>query len=453
HDCVEWAARQPWSNGRVGLNGISYYAMNQWQVASLQPPHLAAMCSWEGAADYYRDMAHHGGIHCRFCEFWYTRRVVPRQHGKGARGYRSRMNGEWVSGPETHSEEELGARRADFPREVLARDLATDPYWTSRMPDWSKVEVPFLSSANWGGVGLHPRGNFEAFVRAASREKWLEVHGFEHWTDFYTDKSIAYQKKFFARFLKGERTGWDGEPEVRLLVRHPGDRFTERAESEWPLARTRWTKFFLQPKGLALAPGPAAASGQLSYAGMGEGLTFLTHPFERETELTGPAAAKLFISSETGDADLFLVLRLFAPDMREAVFQGALDPHTPLALGWLRASHRKLDPALSLPYRPYHAHDEKQPLAPGQVYELDIEIWPTSIVIPPGFRLGLSVRGRDYVWQGSERPSGEATGCGPFLHDDPRARPADIFGGKVTVHMGPGQPSHLLLPVIPPKKG
>ena len=101
HDCIEWAARQPWSSGKVGLNGISYYAMNQWQAAALQPPHLAAMCVWEGAADYYRDLSHHGGILCAFGRAWFPSQVIRVQHGLGARGYRSRMTGDWVSGPET----------------------------------------------------------------------------------------------------------------------------------------------------------------------------------------------------------------------------------------------------------------------------------------------------------------------------------------------------------------
>ena len=72
---------------------------------------------------------------------------------------------------------------------------------------------------------------------------------------------------------------------------------------------------------------------------------------ERETEITGPSAAKLFVSSSTPDADLFVVLRVFDPDGEEVTFQGAIDPHTPIGQGWLRASHRKLDPALSAPYR------------------------------------------------------------------------------------------------------
>jgi predicted acyl esterase len=455
--CIEWAAREPWCSGKVGLNGISYLAMNQWQVAALGPPHLAAMCVWEGAADYYRDLSHHGGILCAFGRAWFPSQIVRVQHGRGTRGYRSRMTGDWVSGPETLTEEELGARRSDFYEDCWRNPLASDEYWRSRMPDWSRVTVPLLSAANWGGQGLHPRGNFEGFMRAASEQKWLEVHGIEHWTHFYTDYGVGLQKRFFGHFLKGEDTGWAAQPRVLLQVRHPGERFVERHESEWPLAGTRWTKLYLDPSGLGLARTPVKRNGTVAYAGLGEGVTFLTAPLDRETEITGPVAAKLYVSSKSHDADLFLVLRVFTPSMQEVTFQGALDPHTPIAQGWLRASHRKLDRKLSRPYRPYHSHDEKQPLVPGQVYEVDVEIWPTSIVIPPGHRIGLTVRGRDY-----EYPGGPAvglgtlgavfTGVGPFKHDDPRDRPPEVFGETVTVHCGPSRPSHVRLPVIPPAR-
>ena len=100
YDCIEWAGVQPWSNGKVGLNGISYYGINQWHVASLEPPHLAAMCIWEGAADWYRDMTHHGGILCTFWENWYDMQVKTVQYGAGERGKRSRVHGELVCGPE-----------------------------------------------------------------------------------------------------------------------------------------------------------------------------------------------------------------------------------------------------------------------------------------------------------------------------------------------------------------
>jgi predicted acyl esterase len=455
--CIEWAAVQPWSTGKVGLNGISYYAMNQWQVAALQPPHLAAICIWEGAADYYRDLSHHGGILCSFGRAWFPSQVIRVQHGRGTRGYRSRMTGDWVSGPPTLTEEELGANRRDFFADCWSNPLASDAYWRSRMPDWSKVKVPLFSAANWGGQGLHPRGNFEGFVRSASRQKWLEVHGIEHWTHFYTDYGVSLQKKFFGHFLKGENTGWRRQPKVLLQVRHSGERFVERPESEWPLARTQWTKLHLNPAEQSLDRTPVRGSGTVSYNGLGDGVTFLTPPLPRQTEITGPIAAKLWVSSETTDADLFLVLRVFTPNMEEITFQGALDPHTPIAQGWLRASHRKLDPKLTLPYRPYHTHDERQPLTPRRVYELDVEIWPTSIVVPAGYRVGLTVRGRDYEYPGGPGAGlgtlgAVFTGVGPFRHDDPRDRPPEIFGKTVTLHCGPSRPSHVLLPVIPEKR-
>ena len=162
---------------------------------------------------------------------------------------------------------------------------------------------------------------------------------------------------------------------------------------------------------------------------------------------------KLFISSPTADADIFTVLRVFDPQGKEVVFQGALDPHTPVGQGWLRASHRKLDAKLSLPYRPYHTHDQAQPLVPGQVYELDVEIWPTCIVVPRGYRIALSVRGRDFEHEGAaatlSNMKNPMRGCGPFVHDDPVDRPPAVFGGNVTLHMGPDRHAGLLLPIIP----
>ena len=455
YDCIEWAGVQPWSNGKVGLNGISYYGINQWQVASQQPPHLAAMCIWEGAADWYRDMTHHGGILSTFWANWYDMQVKTVQYGLGERGPRSRVTGELVCGDETLSDKELHDNRCNFGDDVLAHPL-DDDYHKARSPLWNKVTVPFLSAANWGGQGLHPRGNFEGFVRAASKDKWLEAHGIEHWTHFYTDYGVMQQKRFFDCFLKGEKNGWKERPRVQLQVRHV-DRFVERQEDEWPIARTQWTKFYLDPGAQSLATEPVKAATNVAYDALGDGATFISAPLERETEITGPLAARLFVSSSTSDADLFLVFRVFTPDLREVVFQGAIDPHTPVAQGWLRASHRTLDAKLSTDYRPYHTHDTPQPLKPGEPVQLDIELWPTSIVVPAGHRLALSVRGRDYEWQKSTGArlsnfKNELRGCGPFLHDDPRDRPAAIFGGRTTLHAGPGRESFVLVPLIPPKR-
>jgi uncharacterized protein len=454
YNCIEWAGVQPWSNGKVGLNGISYYAINQWHVASLQPPHLVAMCIWEGAADWYRDMTHHGGILSTFWANWYDMQVKTVQYGLGERGPRSRVTGEPVCGQQTLSEEELARNRCDLGNEILAHPL-DDEYHKARSPVWSRITVPFLSAGNWGGQGLHLRGNVEGFVRAASRQKWLELHGLEHWTHFYTDYGRLLQKRFFDYFLKGIDNGWADEPRVRLQVRRI-DGFIEHVEHEWPIARTRWTKLYLNHADRTLSWTAVTAEEGIEFDATGDGITFLSPPLEQETEMTGPSAVKLFVSSSTSDADIFLVLRVFSPDGKEVVFQGAIDPHTPVSQGWLRASHRKLDHELSTTYRPYHAHDEEQPLRRGEIVELDVEIWPTSIVVPAGYRIGLTVRGKDYEYHG---PSGgrlanfknELKGCGPFLHDDPRDRLSEIFGGKTTLHVGPNRSCYLLLPVIPPR--
>src|SRR6185503_5158321 len=177
---------------KVGINGISYYAMNQWQVAALKPPHLAALCIWEGSSDYYRELCRHGGILSDFLSTWYPRQVASVQHGV--------VTGEPVAGPATIPAEELKRKRADIPGEARRRRLADD-YYAARTATFESIEAPLLSAGNWGGMGLHTRGNFEGFLRAGSKQKWLEVHGDTHFTHFYSRYGEALQKRFFGHFL------------------------------------------------------------------------------------------------------------------------------------------------------------------------------------------------------------------------------------------------------------
>ena len=450
--CIQWAGVQSWSNGKVGLNGVSYYGINAWQVASLQPSHLAAMCVWEGATDWYRDMTHHGGILSTFWANWYDMQVKNVQHGLAERGPKSQVTGELICGTKSLTDDELAQNRCNFGEDILEHPL-DDDYHKKRSAVWSKITTPLLTAANWGGQGLHPRGNFEGFMRASSDQKWLEAHGLEHWTEFYTDYGIALQKRFFGHFLKGEDNGWLDQPPVQLQVRRT-DGFDERTEDNWPIPRTQWTKFYLDPHNNVLSQSLPTESSILSFEAMGEGITFMSAPLETETEITGPSAIKLCVSSSTSDADLFVILRVFSPDGEEVVFQGAIDPNTPIAQGWLRASHRKLAHKLSTPWRPFHSHDEKQSLSPGEKVDVDIEIWPTSIVVPKGFQLAVTIRGKDYEYphasgQRLSNFKNELRGCGPFLHDDPRDRPPEIFSGDTSIHVDPAQAPYIRLPIIP----
>ena len=453
-NAIEWAGAQKWSNGRVGLNGVSYYAINQWQVAALQPKHLKAMIPWEGAADEYRDWARHGGILSnKFMEIWYPRQVENVQHGYG-KGPRDHWMKTRATGPARLSSKELAENRADTLENFRVREM-DDDWYRSRSPDWSQVKVPFLSAASWAGFGLHPRGNFEAFTQAASKEKWLEAHPGRHEEWFYLAYGMELQKRFFDYYLKGEKNGWNREPKVWLNVRRPFTKEVElRKESAWPLRGTKWTKLYFSAGGKGKLDWKAPkGKAKKDFRALTRGVTWMSPPLKQETEITGPLAAKIFVSSSTVDCDLFVTMQAFSPSGREIYFQGTVDPKTPLAQGWLRASHRKLDPKLSKPWRPYHTHDDKQMLTPGEVYELDVEIWPQCIALPKGYRIALNISGQDFDRPG---PAVEAyvpsRGSGPFLHDHPTDRPKEIFGGTTTIHSGKGQESYLLLPVIPPRK-
>jgi hypothetical protein len=452
-NCIEWAGQQKWSNGNVGINGVSYYGINQWQVASRQPKYLKAMCIWEGASDWYRDMTHHGGILSTFWANWFDMQVKTVQYGLGNNGMINQFNDRPICGDTELTEAELEKNRCNFGDEIKAHPMM-DEYHKERSAVWEKITIPFLSAGNWGGQGLHLRGNTEGFDRAASNNKWLEMHGLEHWTEFYTDYGVNLQKRFFDHYLKGVNNDWDQQPRVQLQVRYING-FKERHEDEWPIERTQWTKMYLDAENNLNHQHSVTSTSSLSFAAMDEGLNFKSQPFKQETELTGPLALRLFISSSTPDTDLFVVMRLFSDIDKEIVFQGAVDPYTPIAQGWLRASHRKLDTALSKPWRPYHSHDQKQLLHPNEIVELDIEIWPTSIVIPENYYLVLTVKGKDYEYplaqtQNLSNFKNQLTGCGPFLHNDPFDRNENLES-ITTLHFSPEKPSYLLLPIIPEK--
>lgn len=440
YELIEWAGVQAWSNGKVGLLGISYLAMNQWKAAALQPPHLAAICPWEGHWDHYRDSSHHGGILSNtFAAGWWPKQVLSNQHGSSRTHYVDPDTGEISTGPAIN-EDMLAGNREDHPANHLRHKL-DDEWHKSRTPDMGKVTVPVLSAGNWGGPGVHLRGNVAGFVEAASQDKWLSMHIGTHYESFYLPEYVAMQKRFFDRYLKSIDNGWDKEPPVRIEVRDVKGRATVRKENEWPIARTKWTKLHLDAGGLSLSPTPLSAESRTTYPALGDGITFSTPPFEHATEITGYVAARLTIASSTTDMDIFATLRAFDSFGNEIVFIGAHEP-TPMSRGWLRASHRKLVPEKSKPYRPYLAHDEIQKLEPGKLYTVDLEIWPTCLVFPPGYRLALTLMGKDFELPGIP---------GRILHNHPQDRPMPEFGGDNTIVTGGAHESWLMVPVIPPR--
>lgn len=413
HDSIEWAAAQVWSNGRVAVMGISYFAMNGWRVAAQRPPHLACIVPWEGAVDTYRDAGRHGGI------------------------YSNNFNRRWSSNVRRHQAREETTAPAPTPPEPPPAPPELMEERAYNVPDLAKITVPVLSAGNWGGVGLHLRGNIDGYLGVASAFKMLEIHSGNHIVPFYSLEGRLFQKRFLDRWLYDIDTGIEREPRIKLAIRRGEDDYAWRYENEWPIARTRWTPFYLDAGAGALHRQRPVAPVESTYEQSSTTPTvarFATAPFETRTEFTGPVKLRLWISCTGDDADVFVVLRKYDRAGDEVRFPAQNGPSIPAAVGWLRASHRKLDATRSTEYRPVHTHDELQKLTAGEIVRLEIEVWPTSVVFEAGETMALEV--------GSE----DDPGLDPFLHNHPTDR---IRSGAVTIHTGEVHDSHLLMPVIP----
>lgn len=223
-DAIEWAGDQSWSNGHVGLNGVSYLAISQWVAASGNPPALKAIIPWEGQSDNFREVLFHGGIpETAFTSFWLNRisnlaHQSPLPHPVIFR---------------------FGQDRPFLMKRIQARMM---PPSGIRLPD---IRVPALICATWSDQGLHTRGSFEGFKQIASSRKWLFTHGRQKWETYYSDEALEMQLAFFDHFLKGAANGFDTRPAVRLEVRESLEAYTVRYETDWPIPGTDYQEMYL----------------------------------------------------------------------------------------------------------------------------------------------------------------------------------------------------------------
>jgi len=446
YDAIEWAGVQPWSNGNIGLLGISYFAAGQWNVAALRPSHLKAMLPWQGTPDFYDGRTRHGGMFCSgFVGRWWGN-VMRNQFGNAECTRKDLYSGERNNGPASFSPEELRANRVDYHESALSHPLK-DEWYRARMPDLSQIGIPALVVANWGGLGLHLRGTIEAYSDIASRDKWLKVQSDSYFATFLAPDNVAMQRRFFERYLRGADNGWEKEVKVSLSVRAPDDSVARVIEdTQWPLSGTRWTRLALDADTRTLEPDLPSVSASVAYPAMGEGVAFRTAPLKQALSFAGPIKLRLWVSSSTEDMDLFITLRSYDAQGKEATFYSATEAKCPVTQGWMRVSHRKTDPALSNDYLPVHPHDEEQLLKPGEIVAVDIPVWPASLAMPAGHTLEVLIEGHDFARPGA---TGIAKGSGFFTHAEPRDRPAARFSGTNTLYTGGKYDSHLLLPVIP----
>lgn len=438
YDAIEWAGTQEWSNGNIGLWGASYYAMNQYNVAQLQPPHLKAMVPISGDTDAYRDYVYTGGglynsfnfIAKNSCGEW-----------KGV---------DWVG---IAMENPFDDPAVYGPEGKICINA-----------DLSKITVPFWSSMGTEGT-IHTRGSSEAYIHAASKNKKLTIVSeagihFQSYAKEFYDSYVA----FFDYWLKGIDNRIMDQPSVRMMVRTGWGGYYWQDENEWPIARTRYTKYYLDA-----APSRWGGDGKRNdfmqlqtevpekemkstYSAevkwgvdppWSYGVCFITEPLPEDIVIAGYIKLVLWVSSNSYDMQLHATVRVVDEnnmDVPYTVGSPAMNKFFPVGQGALKVSHRKLDPEKSTIYRPWHTHlkEDYQPLNPGEVAEAEVELWPTTALIKKGHRIRLNVQ--------------PATGEGLMMPVyDPMDEKYQI-GASNTIYTGPDHVSYLQLPVILPKQ-
>jgi len=392
YNIIEWAAVQPWSNGNVGMTGVSALAINQYYAAAHNPPapHLKAITPWEGFVDAYREAMFWGGIP----ETNFLRSLGP-----------------WKAGVGKMPPDQAAKAWVD------AMDPTANQKLRSGAPKLENINIPTLLCASWSDKGLHTYGTFEAFTDIPAKDKWLYTHGGKKWERYYGGDGLAFQKKFFDFYLKGEQNGWTSTPRVRLEVRETRDEFTVRNENEWPLKRTQYKKLFLDGRDGSLKAEKPAADAKVSYNSTQGGNAVFGITFSEDTELTGYIKLKLWVSAESAnDMDLFVVARKFAGPCdvdsptckalealtgKDAIAKGNEmhfrgqngERNDQMARGQLRVSQRELDPKASTDYKPMLKFVGEKKLKPGEIVPVEILLLPSSTLFRKGESLSITVQG------------------------------------------------------------
>ena len=455
YDGIEWAGVQPWSNGSVGLWGMSYVAMAQHNVASLQPSHLKAMIAQGTDSDPYNEYLCNGGL---WSEAWWTW-WWKIWSGKNHCGERAQTD--WM--------ERLRATPFDD-RSVYG------PHSKSFMrPEMDKATAAVWIVGPQTGVVIHHLGSSETFIRATGA-KARKFDFVDAWfPDSYRGETVAAHQRYFDYWLKGIENGAMDGPPVRVQVRTGNAANFELHEETWPIARTNYTRLYLDasPSDWAgdgrrqdfrrILPAPAATENNASYDAhleLGQpipfpkghvggtprwstGICFVSDPMPEDLVLAGYMKVGLWVSSTSKDMDVFISLRVIDDQDREIRYESVvlpIDPEhiSPATHGVLKVSHRKLDEARTTEYLPVHTHAaaDHAPLEKDEVVAIEVGLNPSTALVRKGYRLRLDVQ--------------------PNSPDGIPSRAYDEsyhVGARNTVHTGPQHPSYVQLAVVPPAPG
>ena len=435
-DAIEWLARQPWSDGNVGMLGLSYFSIVAKRTAALAPPSLKTVFCPYGVTDMYRDWHYHGGIlsHGQFLR-WVDKpdnmRVAPQSARRqlGDEEYDRRLD------RARHDEELLAvpgfsAALADPEkgRNAFIIDILLNHVWGAyfeerAIPLTSDIKVPAYLGSCWGIYGLHLSGDTRSWQQFTGPKKLTIGPPVYLDRPFYQYQSESL--RWFDHWLKGNDTGLLDEPPVHVFI-EGSDRW--KSSTSWPLPETKWEEFFLHENGLLSEHEPFLNEGHSTFGDSPyarEGLVYTTSPILEETEVCGPIVLNLH-GSTTGTEVLWFA------SVWEVSSNG---DERLLTRGWLRGSQRRLDLERSTPWLPYHSHAGREPLVPNKAYEFSIEIRPYGIVLKRGSKLRLKLRCSD-----DETPANHlhAIGAGHILSQE---------STRVTVYHDSDHPSSLLLPI------
>lgn len=411
YDAIEWAGTQPWSNGNVGLWGMSYLAITQHTVASLQPPHLKAMIALGTDSDLYNEAFYGGGLYGE--GFWTWWRMAMAGHNYSG----ERRETDWLERmlkTPFDDPEAYGPRGSIFMRPEM--ELATAPVW--------------IVGPQTGAV-IHQLGSGETYLRSTGVQgkKFDFVDAwFPH---SYKTSTIAEHRQFFDHWLKGVDNGVMDTPPVRVQVRTGNGAHYVLEETEWPIARTDYRRWYLDATPsdwpgdgrrddfLRISTEPPAAESSASYdahldrgrpipAPIGfiggtprwsTGVCFVSEPFSEDLVLAGYMKVGLWVSSTSTDMDVFVSLRVLDEQGAEIRYESMVPPIDPANIhpaghGLLKVSHRKLDEDRSTEYWPVQTHAEAdyQPLTDGEVVPIEVGLHPSSAVIRAGCRLRIDVQ-------------------------------------------------------------
>ena len=428
YEAIEWAAKQPWCNGKVGLNGVSFLAISQYHVAACQayggpPPSLCCISPWEGLTDPYHDIFAFGGLSdIGFPTFWWATEVKPSING---------------------TEEDFINSEECIPTDYLKNHPFYDDFWKSKAAKLEEITLPMLVCASFSDHGLHTKGSFRAFEKAKSKHKWVYTHRTGKWVAYYSPEVQQMTKNFMDCFLKDDTSsGFLDTPPVRLEVRSSLDEIHQiRYENEWPIARTQYTKLYLSEQPQSLSFAKPEKEMEVVYEGK-KGKELFNIKLTEDTELSGYFKLRVWVEaraeregeSSPDDMAMFIAVNKLDKVGNTVHFNGSVgNAKDMVTRAWLRVSRRELDPVESTEWHPVLKGTSEKKLKAGEVVSVDIELYPSSAFFKAGETLQLIISGSEII------PS------------PPYKKDASFNHGKHVLHFGGTYDSYLLVPKIPSK--